>query len=157
MIGGPHAAIAACADLWPALAGATFILGAAGSGQKAKLATNLVLGLNRAALAEGLAFAESMGLSGAGFVDLLRASPAYSRAVDAKAPRMLARDYAPESRIAQHRKDIALMLAAAARAGASLPLAATHAALLDAAIAAGDGDLDNAAVVETLRRANVRH
>ncbi len=155
LVGGTDAAIAACDDLWPALARERFVLGGSGSGQKAKLATNLVLGLNRAALAEGLAFAEAMGLSGAAFVTLLRASPAYSRAIDVKAPRMLARDYAPESRIVQHRKDIALMQSAAARAGARLPLSTAHATLLDAAIASGDGDLDNAAIVETLRRAPI--
>jgi 3-hydroxyisobutyrate dehydrogenase-like beta-hydroxyacid dehydrogenase len=157
MIGGHPEAIAACADLWPVLARERFVLGGPGSGQKAKLATNLVLGLNRAALAEGLAFAEALGVPGETFIDLLRASPAYSRAVDAKGPRMLARDYAPESRIAQHRKDLALMLAVAGRAGRGLPLTRVHAALLDAAIAFGEGDLDNAAIVETLRRAPPIH
>ena len=44
------------------------------------------------------------------------------------------------------------MLDAAARAQRRLPLSATHAALMRAAIAAGDGDLDNAAIVRQLRR-----
>jgi 3-hydroxyisobutyrate dehydrogenase-like beta-hydroxyacid dehydrogenase len=58
----------------------------------------------------------------------------------------------PQSRIVQHRKDIALMQAEANRYGRRLPLTTAHAALLDAAIAAGDGDLDNAAVIRQLRR-----
>jgi len=157
MIGGHPEAVAACDDLWQALSRERFVLGAAGSGQRAKLATNRVLGLNRAALAEGLAFAEALGIPGDTFVELLRATPAYSRAVDVKAERMLARDYAPESRISQHRKDLELMLAAARNAGRGLPLTRVHAALLDAAIAAGEGELDNAAIVETLRRAPPIH
>jgi len=157
MIGGHPEAVAACDDLWQALSRERFVLGAAGSGQRAKLATNLVLGLNRAALAEGLAFAEALGIPGDTFVELLRATPAYSRAVDVKADRMLARDYTPESRISQHRKDVELMLAAGRNAGRGLPLTRVHAALLDAAIAAGDGELDNAAIVETLRRAPPIH
>src|SRR5260221_3284024 len=55
-------------------------VGPPGSGARAKLATNLVLGLNRAVLAEGILFAEKLGLDGAAFLDLLRRSPAYSRA-----------------------------------------------------------------------------
>jgi 3-hydroxyisobutyrate dehydrogenase-like beta-hydroxyacid dehydrogenase len=63
---------------------------------------------------------------------------------------MLERDYAPESPILQQRKDVALMLAAAA--GFPLPLTAAHATLLDAAIAAGDDQLDSAAIIEVWRR-----
>jgi 3-hydroxyisobutyrate dehydrogenase-like beta-hydroxyacid dehydrogenase len=157
MIGGEARAVAACAGLWPLVCGRHVHVGPAGSGQKAKLATNLVLGLNRAALAEGLALAEALGLDGTAFVDLLRITPAWSRAVDDKAARMLARDYLPaESRIAQHRKDLGLIAGAAAGAGQDLPLARAHAALLDAAIDHGDGALDNAAIVETLRRARAQ-
>lgn len=152
MLGGAADAVAACADLWPVLSGQHVHVGPAGSGHRAKLATNLILGLNRAALAEGLAFAEALGLDAEAFIELVRVSPAYSRAVDAKAAKMLARDYAPESRITQHRKDVALMLAAAEAAHAELPLTRAHADLLDRAIAAGDGALDNAAIVEVWRR-----
>src|SRR5258708_7848218 len=84
MLGGDAAAIAACSALWPVIARAHVHLGPTGYGQRAKLATNLILGLNRAALAEGLAFAEALGLDPAAFVELVRVSPAYSRAVDAK-------------------------------------------------------------------------
>jgi len=155
MLGGSEAAIAACADLWPVIAARHVRVGPAGAGQRAKLATNLVLGLNRAALAEGVAFAEAQGLDAAAFVELVRITPAYSRAVDTKSAKMLARDYAPESRITQHRKDVGLMLAAGEAAKLPLPLTAAHAALLDAAITAGDGDLDNAAIVEVWRRARI--
>lgn len=152
MLGGSEAAIAACADLWPVIAAHHVRIGPAGAGQRAKLATNLILGLNRAALAEGLAFAEAQGLDPAAFIELLRSTPAYSRAVDIKGERMVARNYEPESRIAQHRKDVVLMLAAADTAKLRLPLTEAHAALLDAAMVAGDGELDNAAIVEVWRR-----
>jgi len=152
MVGGSAAAVAACADLWPVLAARHVHVGASGAGQRAKLATNLILGLNRAALAEGLAFAEAQGLDPAAFVELVRITPAYSRAVDIKGARMLERAYEPESRIAQHRKDVALMLSTGEAAKLDLPLTRAHAALLDAAITAGDGQADNAAIVEVWRR-----
>jgi 3-hydroxyisobutyrate dehydrogenase-like beta-hydroxyacid dehydrogenase len=125
-------------------------VGAPGHGVRAKLACNLVLGLNRAALAEGLALATTLGLDGTQFLDLLRESPAYSRAVDVAGPRMVARDFAPASRIRQHRKDLALILAEAGQAGLELSLTAAHASLLDRAIALGLGDLDNVAVIAAI-------
>ncbi len=153
MIGGDREA---CAALEPVLAAITprrFHLGPPGSGARAKLATTLLLGLNRAALAEALVFAEVLGLDLPVFLDLVRASPAHSRAVDAKGMRMIEGEFAPpQSRIHQHRKDLSLMLEAAERANRSLPLTQLHAALLDAAIADGGGDLDNAAIIDTIRR-----
>lgn len=125
-------------------------VGAQGFGVRAKLACNLVLGLNRAALAEGLALATTLGLDGTQFLDLLRESPAYSRAVDVAGPRMVVRDFTPASRIRQHRKDLALILAEGEQSGLDLSLTAAHAALLDRAIDQGLGDLDNVAVIDAI-------
>jgi len=151
--GGERSAFDHAAPVFNAISRQTFHLGPSGSGHRAKLATNLLLGLNRAALAEGLVFAEALGLDPSSFLAMARATPAYSRAIDAKGDKMIAREYTPpESRVRQHRKDVALMLDAANRLGCVLPLSEAHAALLDAAIAAGDGDLDSAAIVEVLRR-----
>ena len=154
LAGGDRGAYEAAAPLLDAITRTRFHLGDAGSGTRAKLATNLLLGLNRASLAEAVAFAESLSIDTASFLDLVRATPAYSRAVDAKGRRMAERDYAsPESRIRQHRKDLALIDAVAERVGCPLPLSRVHGAALDAAIEAGYGDLDNAAIVETWRMA----
>jgi 3-hydroxyisobutyrate dehydrogenase-like beta-hydroxyacid dehydrogenase len=125
-------------------------VGKAGYGVRAKLACNLVLGLNRAALAEGLALATTLGLDGADFLGLLRESPAYSRAVDVAGPRMVARDFAPASRIRQHRKDLALILQQGESADLNLSLTAAHAELLDRAIEQGLGELDNVAVIAAI-------
>jgi 3-hydroxyisobutyrate dehydrogenase-like beta-hydroxyacid dehydrogenase len=126
-------------------------VGPPGAAARAKLASNLVLGLNRSALAEGLALATALGLDGQVFLQLLRESPAYSRAVDAAGARMLARDFTPVSRLSQHRKDLRLILEAGEASGLALPLAHAQAQLLERAVAAGLGELDNVAVIEALR------
>jgi len=126
-------------------------VGGPGAGARAKLATNLVLGLNRVALAEGLLFAETLGIEGTRFLDLLRRSPAYSRAVDTVGPRMVAGEFTTVSRLSQHHKDLRLMLAEAVRAGIDLPLVRAHAAVLAEGEAQGKGELDNAAVIAVLR------
>jgi 3-hydroxyisobutyrate dehydrogenase-like beta-hydroxyacid dehydrogenase len=63
---------------------------------------------------------------------------------------MVAREFAPRSRLAQHRKDLVLILEEAGGDAAGLPLARAHLELLDRAMALGLGDLDNAAIVAAL-------
>lgn len=117
-----------------------------------KLVTNLVLGLNRAALAEGLAFAESLGLDPAMALAVLRESMAYSRIMDTKGPKMVARNFTPEARLSQHLKDVRLIREAAARVGRSLPLSTEHQRLLELAESLGLGDHDNSAILDAIRQ-----
>ena len=78
------------------------LVGESGSGARLKLVVNLVLGLNRAALAEGLALAESCGIEPAAALNVLKATPAYSAVMDTKGPKMVAREFAPQARLSQH-------------------------------------------------------
>jgi 3-hydroxyisobutyrate dehydrogenase-like beta-hydroxyacid dehydrogenase len=126
--------------------------GGVGLGVAAKLACNLVLGLNRSALAEGMALAQGFGIVPNVFLSLLQGSPAYSRAVDIAGPRMAARDFNAVSRISQHRKDIGLILDATRELGMKSFLASAQAALLDEAIEQGFGELDNVAVIAAYDR-----
>ncbi len=133
-----------CEDLLAAISVRRVHLGAAGMAARAKLATNLVLGLDRAALAEGMAFAESLGIGRRQFLSLYRESPAASAATFAKGEKMASGDFAPASRIRQHLKDVNLMRELSR---VRLPLTEVHERLLAQAVAAGDGDLDNAAII----------
>ena len=146
LVGGDSAG---CEDLLAGISAQRVAVGAAGMAARAKLATNLVLGLNRAAIAEGMAFAEALGISRTQFLDLVRASPAASAAALAKGEKMVSGDYAPESRIRQHLKDVRTMLAASPL---ELPLTRAHERLLDDAVSAGDGELDNAAIIRRWQR-----
>jgi len=152
LLGGDAGAIARNEAVLAAVASRRIHVGGAGMGARAKLATNLVLGLNRAVLAEGMVFAENMGIAPEQFLALVLASPATSGAAQAKGRMMVEGDFAPQSRIRQHLKDVKLMMATAATSGQSLPLSQAHAALMQAAVEAGDGDLDNAGIIRELRR-----
>lgn len=147
LVGAKPAAFAACEDLFSILANKVFHTGPVGSGARMKLVTNLVLGLNRAALAEGLHFARGLGLDGEQVLLLLRESMAYSRIMDTKGEKMLRADFEPQARLAQHLKDVRLMLEASEESGISLPLSTTHRALLERAVANGWGELDNSAII----------
>ncbi|MCD6392861.1 MAG: NAD(P)-dependent oxidoreductase [Planctomycetes bacterium] len=152
MVGGDEKAFKMCRPVLDVLSDEVFYLGPSGSGSRAKLAGNLILGLNRAALAEGLVFAEELGLDLESFPELTKQTPAYSAVMDTKGAKMIRADFTCESRIRQHRKDVALILKYAEKAHRQLPLSAVHLDLLDKAIAAGDADLDNAAIIRELKR-----
>ena len=152
LIGGERAAYEACLDLFTVLAERHYLLGASGAGSRAKLATNLILGLNRLVLAEGLVFAERLGLDLDAFLAMARTTPAYSCAMDVKGQKMLSADFSPQSKVSQHHKDLRIILEYAARAGQPLPLTQLHKEILEKALAAGEGDLDTSAVIQVLRR-----
>ena len=154
IVGGDQATFDTCADLWRVMGAKTFHVGACGSAAKMKLITNLVLGLNRAALAEGLAFAEAIGVSPAAALEVMAGSSAYSKAMDVKGRKLVERDFTVQAKLSQHLKDVRLMLQAARAAGMELPLADTHRRLMEQAEAAGLGELDNSAIIEVLRRPN---
>jgi len=152
LIGGDKDAIDGVADILDALYPKWFIMGAAGNGGRAKLAINHMLGLNRLVLAEGLTFAQALGLEPAAFLDVARQSAAYSQVMDIKGPKMVSGDYTPQGFIHQSLKDFRLILAQAASRGHGLPLAALNAEVLAACVARGEGERDNAAVIEEMRR-----
>jgi 3-hydroxyisobutyrate dehydrogenase-like beta-hydroxyacid dehydrogenase len=148
MAGGDRAAFAACADCFASFAAQSFHLGACGAGARTKLVVNLVLGLNRAVLAEGLALARRLQLDPATTLEVLKAGAAYSRAMDHKGEKMIHGDFAPQARLTQHLKDVRLILATGEEAGAKLPLGEVHRELLEQLEAAGLGEADNSAIIK---------
>lgn len=125
-----------------------FYLGAPGKGNQAKLIVNLVLGLNRLVLAEGLGLAAHAGFDLGQILEILKSGAAYSKVMDTKGRKMVDRQFNPVARLSQHAKDVGLIRELARQLGADVPLSALHARILEQAAAAGLGDLDNAAVVE---------
>ncbi|MEY4187765.1 MAG: hypothetical protein RIT02_2799 [Planctomycetota bacterium] len=151
IVGGEQACFQQCGSLWPVLGSSVFHVGKSGSAARMKLVTNLVLGLNRAALAEGLVYAASQGISTSAALEVLRGSAAYSRQMDTKGSKMIAADYSVQARLSQHLKDVRLIVDTAAASGLSLALTNAHQQLLEQAETLGFGTSDNSAVIEAVR------
>ena len=152
LIGGDPATAAEAKPILDALFPRRFHIGKIGDGGRAKLAVNLILGLNRLALGEGLAFAERMGLDPKAFLDVAKGSACYSQVMDIKGRKMIERDFAPEGRVKQHLKDVQLMLELGERLGQQLPALQVHNDVLEACVRSGEADRDNSIVVEEIRR-----
>jgi len=152
LIGGDARLAQAAAPVLDALFPKRYHIGGIGDGGRAKLAVNLILGLNRLALAEGLVFASRLGLDPAAFLNVARASAAASQVMDTKGPKMVAGNFVPEGRVRQTLKDTQLMLDQARKAGQKLPLLEIHAEVLQACLRHGEGEQDNSIVIEEIRR-----
>lgn len=126
-------------------------VGQIGDAARTKLAINLILQNNRGALAEGIAFAEAIGLDPATFLATARQSAAYSRVMDSKGQKIIARDFTPQSHIAQTLKDAELILDEGRRYSQELPMTSAHTDLLRKTIARLGGACDSAAVIEAIR------
>jgi 3-hydroxyisobutyrate dehydrogenase-like beta-hydroxyacid dehydrogenase len=155
LVAGESGAIDAVNALLDILCPRSLRVGVIGDASRTKLVINLILQNNRAALAEGIAFAERLGLDGDAFLAAARESAAYSRVMETKGDKMLRRDYRPQSHISQTLKDAEMILDEAGKLGRPLPMTATQADLLRTAIALVGPDSDSAAVIEAIRRPTV--
>jgi len=128
-------------------------VGEIGTASKSKLAVNLVLGLHRAALAEGLIFGSRIGLDPIKLLELLENSAAASSVMKIKGPLMANQDYDnPQSRVDQSLKDFSLIQKLAHQANQPLTLASEYIRLLNQCMEVGEGKKDNAIIAEAIRR-----
>jgi 3-hydroxyisobutyrate dehydrogenase-like beta-hydroxyacid dehydrogenase len=153
LVGGDADVVARARPVLEAICPRLHYLGAVGNGSRAKLAVNLTLGLNRAALAEGLVFGSRLGLDPVAFLEVLKGSAAYSQVMDVKGALMAGRTFRnPQSRVDQSLKDFKLMLDQARACGQDLPFATVYARMLEDCMAQGEGEWDNAAILEAIAR-----
>ena len=151
LVGGERAAFERCLPVFKAIGRSIYHLGPNGSGARAKLVVNLVLGLNRLALAEGLTFGLKQGLDGAKLLEVLKDSAASSKVMDLKGERMLQGRFDPEGKLSQHLKDVGLMLDLGHSLGAPLLLTALLRQVLLAGMAEGRAEQDSSCTIAVLR------
>jgi 3-hydroxyisobutyrate dehydrogenase/putative dehydrogenase len=158
MAGGPQAAFERARPLLEALGGFVRRFGERpGDGQSIKLVNQLLCGVHLAAAGEALAFAEALGLSAAATLELVTQSSAASFMLSERGPRMIASDFdRPRGALALFAKDLELVDAAARERGFAAPLAAAAEAAFAAGVAAGFGELDDAAIIEVRRGLGAR-
>lgn len=127
-------------------------MGPAGAGAAAKVVSNMVTGTLVAAVGEGLALSERLGLDMPAVLQMLLEGPVSAPIVKGKAPLMLSGQFTPAFQLKWMEKDLGLALREAHELGASLPAAAGAHADFAGARAAGLGEQDFAAVGAFLRR-----
>jgi 2-hydroxy-3-oxopropionate reductase len=150
MIGGSEAAFERAKPVFALMGKNITHVGANGDGQTTKVANQIIVALNIAAVSEALVFASKAGADPAKVRQALMGGFAASRILEVHGERMIKRTFNPGFRIALHQKDLNLALQGAKTIGVSLPQTAGAAQLMQACAANGMDQLDHSALVQAL-------
>jgi 2-hydroxy-3-oxopropionate reductase len=150
MIGGPDAAFERVKPLFELMGKNITLVGGNGDGQTCKVANQIIVALNIAAVSEALLFASKAGADPAKVRQALMGGFAASRILEVHGERMIKRTFNPGFRIGLHQKDLGLALSGARSLGVALPQTASAAQLMQVCSANGMQDLDHSALVRAL-------
>jgi len=150
MCGGDEAVFERVRPLLEKMGKNITLVGGNGDGQTTKVANQIIVALNIAAVGEALLFASKAGADPARVRQALMGGFAASRILEVHGERMIKRTFAPGFRIRLHQKDLNLALQGAREVGVALPQTAGAAQLMQTCAANGMADLDHSAVVRAL-------
>jgi 3-hydroxyisobutyrate dehydrogenase len=150
--GGEAATFEACRDLLKAMGTNLFHVGPLGQGLAMKLVNNMLIQVNRVAVAEALVMGVKAGLDPRTIYDVIRVSTGTSFAFETGVPRILARDFSPGGTVDITFKDQELETSFAKRLGVPLLLANVTQQVYQMARAAGLNKEDGLAVIKVLER-----
>ncbi|MCP1102141.1 2-hydroxy-3-oxopropionate reductase [Aequitasia blattaphilus] len=148
MVGGKKETFDQYYDLLMTMAGSVTYVGELGSGNTAKLANQIIVALNIAAVSEALTLAKKAGTDPELVFQAIRGGLAGSTVLDAKAPMMLNHDFKPGFRIELHIKDLTNALNASHAVNASIPLTAQVMEMMQSLKADGNEKDDHSALLK---------
>jgi 2-hydroxy-3-oxopropionate reductase len=147
MVGGEKEAFDRALPILQAMGKNIVHIGEAGAGQVTKACNQIVVAMTVQAVAEALTLAKESGVDAAKVRDALLGGFAQSRVLEVHGKRMLTGSFQPGFKLNLHRKDMNIVLQTGREVGVPLLGGSQVTALMDALIAQGKGELDNAAIV----------
>lgn len=154
MVGGNEEKFNKYLDLMKSMAGDVVRVGEVGAGNTTKLANQIVVALNIAAVSEAFILAKKAGVDPELVYQAIRGGLAGSTVMDAKGPMMLSRNFDPGFRIELHIKDLQNALDTSHSVQASLPLTASVMEIMQALRIDGDDKYDHSAIVKYYEKIN---
>lgn len=148
MVGGKKAVFDKCCDIMKAMAGSVVLTGDIGAGNITKLANQIIVALNIAAMSEALVLATKAGVEPELVYQAIRGGLAGSTVLDAKAPLVLKRKFDPGFRINLHIKDLGNVLETSHEMGVPLPLTAAVMEMMQALKTDGLENEDHCSLVK---------
>lgn len=148
MVGGKKEIFDKCYDLMKTMAGSVVYTGKVGAGNTTKLANQIIVALNIAAMSEALTLATKAGVEPDLVFQAIRGGLAGSTVLDAKAPLVMDRKFDPGFRINLHIKDLQNALDTAHNLGVPVQLTASVMEIMQAMKADGLDQLDHCALIQ---------
>ena len=159
MVGAGEAAFAKAEPILKCMGATVTLTGPVGAGNTTKLANQIMVACNIAAMGEALTLATRCGLNPDVVLNAVKGGLAGSAVLNAKGPMLIARNFKPGFRINLHQKDLRNALKTAEANSVCLPLTAQVQQMISSLMAEGNGDLDHSAiatVVEGLSKVEVK-
>lgn len=147
MVGGPEDKFEEIKDILLVMGSSAVLVGEIGSGNVAKLANQIIVALNIAAMSEAMVLATKSGVDPEKVYNAIRGGLAGSTVLDAKMPLVLQRNFKPGFRIELHIKDLMNALNAAHEAGVPVPLTSQVMEIMQALKADGKADNDHGGII----------
>jgi len=147
MVGGDEGTFQEMLPVFQKLGSSVTLTGAVGAGNVTKLANQIIVACNIAAMGEALVLATRAGLDPEVVFNAIKGGLAGSTVLNAKAPMVIGRNFKPGFRIKLHQKDLRNALLAAESMKVALPLTSSVQQMLMALMNEGKGDLDHSAIV----------
>lgn len=148
MVGGKPELLERCRPILEQMGKSVVWCGAIGAGNTTKLANQIIVALNIAAVSEALTLGAKAGVDPESIYHAIRGGLAGSTVLDAKAPMMLAGNFKPGFKIDLHIKDLVNAIDTGHELGVPLPLTAQVMEILQALKADGKGQSDHSAMVQ---------
>jgi 2-hydroxy-3-oxopropionate reductase len=146
MVGGKKETFEKILPLFQVMGSSAILTGPVGAGNVTKLANQIMVAVNIAAMGEALVLATKAGLDPEIVFNAVKGGLAGSSVLNAKAPMLISRNFKPGFRIRLHQKDLRNALLAAEDMKVSLPFTSLAQQVLMALMNEGRGDLDHAAI-----------
>jgi 2-hydroxy-3-oxopropionate reductase len=152
MVGGTPAAFESARPILEKMGSAVTLTGPVGAGNTTKLANQIMVACNIAAMGEALVLATRAGLDPETVFNAVKGGLAGSTVLNVKAPLLIGRNFKPGFRIELHQKDLRNALLAAESLKVSLPLTSLVQQMLMALMNEGKGQLDHSAIAQFIER-----
>lgn len=152
MVGGDASALEKVMPIFQAMGKTITHVGAAGAGQVAKAANQIMVAAQMVAMGELLIFSKKAGVDPQKVVDAIKAGAAQCWSLDVKPPRLFTGNRQPGFKAYMQAKDLNIVMESAREYGIPLPAASEHAQLFNAMLQMDMGELDNSAVIGVIEK-----
>ncbi len=154
MVGGKKETFEKYKDILNVMASSVTLVGEVGAGNTTKLANQIVVALNIAAISEAFILAEKSGVNPKSVYEAIRGGLAGSTVMDSKGPMMIEKNFNPGFRIDLHIKDLQNALDTSHKIGLSLPLTSIIMEILQALKIDGQEKSDHSAIIKYYEKIN---
>jgi 2-hydroxy-3-oxopropionate reductase len=159
MVGASKEAFARAEPLLKCMGSSVTLTGPVGAGNTTKLANQIMVACNIAAMGEALSLATACGLDPEVVLNAVKGGLAGSAVLNAKGPMLIARDFKPGFKIRLHQKDLRNALQTAESKGMFLPMTAVVQQMLLSLMGQDKGEFDHSAIatfVETASQGEIK-